>query len=110
MGFFFPLSLIFLQVLFRLLEGAQEEGKIHSLNEVIALQPGVVRVVLVSQGDHCPRAQHGLHTEIVPHRSAPSRDQTGASWPCSPRQDFRHRAGNLAFIRSGFREQLFSGT
>lgn len=78
MGFVSP-SLIFSLVLFRLFEGAQEEGKIHSLNEVVALQPGIVQVVLGTQRDHWPRAQHGLHTEIMPHRSAPSGDQTGAS-------------------------------
>lgn len=101
MGFVSP-SLIFSLVLFRLFEGAQEEGKIHSLNEVIAFQPGVARVVLGTQGDHWPGAQRGLHTEIVPHRSTPSGDQTGASRPRSPLQDFHHMAGNMALIRSGF--------
>lgn len=60
---FFPPLFYFVQVLFCLFEGGGEEEKIHSLDEMIPIRPGVVEVVLGSQGDHWAEAHRGLRRD-----------------------------------------------
>lgn len=69
-------SFFFVQALFCLFEGAREEGKIWSLDKAIPIQPGVVVVVLGSQGDHWAEAQSRCHRKIAPHKSSPSKGKT----------------------------------
>ena len=73
-----PPSIFFVQAFFCLFEGGREEGKIRSLDEAIPVQPGMVGIVLGSQGDNQAEAQVGLHKEITPHRSSPYKGKTGA--------------------------------